>query len=103
MPSAVVAVTVTVWPLAADRVTVNVAVPAASDTVTSPIDTVGAASLSVIVPTPTPSAINAFVGADRFSVNDSGASSVVSSITATDTVCEVTPGANVSTVPVTAP
>ena len=56
----------TVWPLAATRLTVNVAatVPALpSVTVTSLIESAGGGSSSVIVPTPWPSAIVALTGA----------------------------------------
>ena len=65
MPAAVAQSTVTAWPLAAERVTVNVAVvvPALpSVTVTSSTDRVGGASSSVIVPSPEPSAIVALDG-----------------------------------------
>jgi hypothetical protein len=63
--------TVTVRPLAALKVAVKVAavVPVLpSATVMSPTASVGAASSSVIVPTPVPSRIVALLAPDRFKV-----------------------------------
>ncbi len=74
----------------------NVAVPAASLTVTSPIDTVGASSSSVIVPTAWPSSIVTFTPPLRFTRNVSFASSSASWVTGTTNVAVVAPGAIVS-------
>jgi hypothetical protein len=77
---------------------VNVALtapPLPSVTVTSLTETVGGASSSLIVPTPWPSAMVAFDGFDRVSVNVSFASSSVSPTTSTVTVFVVCPGVNV--------
>ena len=86
-------------PEAAESDTVNVAVvvpasPSAVDTLLMP--TVGAASLSTIVPTPWLSAMVAFAGFERFARNVSSNSSDVSPTTGTVNVRVTTPGLNVS-------
>ena len=90
----------TVLPLAADSVAVNVAVtvPASTSvTVTLLIDErSGVGSLSTIVPTPWLSAIVAFTGLERFATNVSSNSSSVSPTTGTVNVRVSTPGLNVS-------
>ena len=63
-----------------------------SVTVTSSIESVGSGSSSVIVPTPWPSAIVAFVGFERLTKNVSFASSSRSPLTSTVTVFVVWPG-----------
>ena len=86
----------TVFPLAAESETVNVAVvvPALpSVTVTSSIDRVGDASSSVMVPVPEPSAIVALPGLDSPTVKVSFASSVTSPFTVMATVAVVAPAA----------
>ena len=88
--------TETSWPLIALRPTVKVAstVPALpSATVTSPTDSVGVASSSVIVPMPSASPRVAFVGALSVKSKVSFASSSTSPFTCTVTVCEVSPAA----------
>ena len=88
--------TVTVFPLTAESETVNVAVvvPALpSATETSSIDRVGAASSSVIVAWPDPSAIVALAGLDRVRVNPSLISSIRSPFTVMATVAVVAPAA----------
>jgi hypothetical protein len=90
---------VTVWPLAAESVAVKTALVVAmlpSGTVTSSIETLGAASSSLIVPTPSPSAMVALIGAVRLTVKVSSASESVSPTTSTVTVFEVSPVRNVS-------
>ena len=58
---------------------------------------VGATSSLVIVPTAEPSAIVAPDGFDKLTVNVSSPSTTASPATITCTICEVTPGANVTT------
>ncbi len=89
----------TVWPLAADSVTVKVAgevpaLPSFNDT--SLMLRVGVASSSVIVPVPTAAPSVALVGLVSVTVNVSLASSSRSPFTSTVTVWLVSPGANVS-------
>ena len=89
----------TVLPLTADRVAVNVAVtdPASTSvTVTLLMPTLGVGSLSTIVPTPWLSAIVAFTGLERFATNVSSNSSRTSPTTGTVNVRVTTPGLNVS-------
>ena len=98
-PAAVAQSNVTAWPLAADSVTVNVAVvvPAfPSVTETSLTEREGAASSSVIVPRPEPSAIVAFPGLESVMPYVSLASSTVSPFTVTVNVAVVEPAAMVS-------
>ena len=66
-----------------------------SVTVTSLTDSVGSASLSVIVPSPVGSEIVALTGFDRFNVKDSSISSSTSPATVTETVRVTWPGVNV--------
>src|SRR5262249_7824250 len=97
VPLAVAKSTVTVADgLAGTRLTVNVAVPAPSFTLTLLIDRVLAASSLVIVPVPVAVAIVALVGADRVTVNVSFGSNVVSPLTLTVMVLDVCPGVKVS-------
>ncbi len=96
VPGAVAQSNVTALPLGAESETVNVAVvvPALpSATETSPIDRVGAASSSVMVPCPEPSAIVALAGFDRTTVKVSFASSTTSPFTLTPIVALVAPAA----------
>ena len=67
-----------------------------SVTVASPIDTVGAVSSSVIVPTPCASPSVAFEGALRLRKKLSFGSSSRSPFTSTVTVCVVSPAAKLS-------
>jgi hypothetical protein len=74
-----------------------VTVPALpSVTATSLMNNEGAASSSVIVPTPVPSAIVAFVGTDKTTLNVSLDSLSVSPLTVIETFCVVTPAAKVN-------
>ena len=98
VPAVVAQSNVTALPLAADRVTVKVAVvvPALpSVTVTSLTDRVGAASSSVIVPRPEPSAIVAFPGLERVMPKVSSISSSTSPFTVTVNVVVVEPAETV--------
>jgi hypothetical protein len=67
-----------------------------SGTVTSSIETFGAASSSPIVPTPWPSAIVALTALERLTSKVSSASSRVSPLTSTVTVFVVSPVRKVS-------
>ncbi|GJE61100.1 hypothetical protein MPOCJGCO_3221 [Methylobacterium trifolii] len=78
------------------RVMVKVAVPAASDTVTSLMAIVGAGSSLVIVPTPWVSVIVALVAPERFTRKLSLGSKTVSPLASTVMVRLVVPGAKVS-------
>ena len=101
MPFADATFTMTVLPLAAESVTVNDAVvepELPSVTATSLMDKDGSASSSVIVMTPCASEIVAFDSPERFTVNLSSSSSVVSPRMPTETVFDVSPGEKVSVV-----
>ena len=74
----------------------NTAGPAFSPTLTSLIDSVGATSSSTIVPTPTAVPSTAPTGLVSVAVNVSLPSYSASPTVGTDTVCVVTPGANVT-------
>ena len=92
--------TVTRLPLPALSVTVNVndgvAPTVPSGTLGDEIDSVGAASSSVIVPVPVPVEMVAFVALLNATTTVSSDSSVVSPLTDTVTLRLVTPAANVS-------
>ena len=91
--------TVTRLPLAALSVTVNVNAadpPFPSITLGDEIDSIGAASSSVIVPVPLPVASVAFVGLLSFTATVSSDSSLVSPVTDTMRLRLVTPAAKVS-------
>ena len=99
--------TVTCRPLAADSDTVKsrFVVPLSpSDTLASPIDTVGGSSSSVIVPTPVAAVDDrtALTGPLSVSRTVSSASSSVSPVTDTVIVLLVSPAAKVSVVSLTA-
>ncbi len=99
VPSAVAYATVTVLPLAAESVAVNVmlavpALPSVSETSLMVSD--GAVSSFTMVPAPWLSAIVAFVAPDRFTTYVSLGSSVRSPTIGTGTVCTTCPGRNVS-------
>ena len=101
VPSAVAKSTEIGLPEGAESETVNVAVvvpTSPSRTVTLLTETVGAASLSVIVPIPWLSPMVALEGLDRSRVNVSLNSFNRSPVTATSTVWVVTPGTKVSVV-----
>ena len=90
---------VTVFPLAAESETVNVAVvvpalPSARET--SSIERAGAASSSLIVPIPEPSAIVALTGLDNVTVKVSLFSSTTSPFTVMTIVVLVAPAAIVA-------
>ena len=90
----------TVWPLGFDSATPNVIVlvPASpSPIVWSSTLTEGTGSSLVIVPTPWPSEIVAFVAPERLTRNVSSASFFVSPFAVTSIVFEDWPGVNVST------
>ncbi len=90
--------TVTVWPLAADRVNGNVAgiVPESpSETIAPPMETVGTGSSLVIVPVPTPDAMDALVALLSETKKVSSTSFRASPITDTISPFEVSPGLNV--------
>ena len=67
-----------------------------SVTVTSPIDSAGAASSSVIVPTRRAVGDRGVAAPLRLTVNVSSGSSSASRLTGTVNVCDVSPGAKVS-------
>ena len=99
MPSAVAKSTVTALPLADESVTLKTAfvVPVfPSVTVTSLIESVGAPSSSVIVPTPCASEIVALPGLVRLRKNVSLFSSIRSPLTSTVTCFVVWPAVKVS-------
>ena len=90
--------TVTCRPLAAFSVTekLMVTVPLSpSVTLAEPIETVGNASSSVIVPVPVPVKMVAFVGLLSFTLTVSSASSSVSPLTVTAMLLLVSPAAKV--------
>ena len=104
VPSDVEYCTVTVSSDALSRVTVNMkwlCSPSPSATARSAMDTAGGVDGAVstssltMVATPTPSPMTALTGAERFRVNCSSSSTMVSPVTATLTVLTVSPAANV--------
>src|SRR5207247_10521146 len=96
LPLAVMKSTITVFALGAERLTVNVAIVELNEelpsaTATSLMEIVGGGSLSVMLILAVPSLIRAFRGPDRFKVNDSSFSSIVSPIMGTGTILLVSP------------
>ncbi len=67
-----------------------------SGNATSPIDSVGVGSSSVMVTIPVPSPIVAFVALDSVTLTVSSGSSSASAVVTTLIDCVVTPGVNVS-------
>ena len=99
VPFVVAKPTVTGNALGPDSVTGNATVPrppSPSIVSVSAIASETGASSSTIVPTAVPSAMTAFVGLPRFSVNVSSGSSIPSPTTGTITVRTPTPGGKVS-------
>lgn len=97
MPSLVRYITVTVFPLAGDKVTGNSAVPPSVTAGAFPIDTSGGSSSSVIVPVRVlvPSVASSGSVSSRVNVSVSG-SSAVSWRVRTSTVLLSVPGAKIS-------